>query len=66
MSWTQMTYFLRVTLLVVDEVHPTGIHDPGDRGMVTQLGLEDRVHAWLHAFGKALAASGGALRSNLN
>jgi len=28
--------------------------------MVAQLGLEDRVLARLHTFGKALAASGGA------
>jgi len=46
--------------LVVDEAHATGIYGPGGRGMVAQLGLEDRVLARLHTFGKALAASGGA------
>ena len=45
--------------LVVDEAHATGIYGPGGRGMVAQLGLEDRVLARLHTFGKALAASGG-------
>jgi len=46
--------------LIVDEAHATGIYGPGGRGMVAQLGLEDRVLARLHTFGKALAASGGA------
>jgi len=45
--------------LVVDEAHATGIYGPGGRGMVALLGLEDRVLARLHTFGKALAASGG-------
>ena len=46
--------------LVVDEAHATGLYGPGGRGMVALLGLEDRVLARLHTFGKALAASGGA------
>jgi 8-amino-7-oxononanoate synthase len=46
--------------LVVDEAHATGIYGPGGRGMVALLGLEGRVLARLHTFGKALAASGGA------
>jgi 8-amino-7-oxononanoate synthase len=45
--------------LVVDEAHATGIYGPGGRGIVAMLGLEDRVLARLHTFGKALAASGG-------
>ena len=46
--------------LVVDEAHATGLYGPGGCGMVALLGLEDRVLARLHTFGKALAASGGA------
>ena len=46
--------------LVVDEAHATGIYGRGGRGMVAQLGLEDRVLARLHTFSKTLAASGGA------
>jgi 7-keto-8-aminopelargonate synthetase-like enzyme len=46
--------------MFVDEAHATGIYGPGGRGMVALLGLEDRVLARLHTFGKALAASGGA------
>jgi 8-amino-7-oxononanoate synthase len=46
--------------MFVDEAHATGIYGPGGRGIVALLGLEDRVMARLHTFGKALAASGGA------
>lgn len=46
--------------LVVDEAHATGIYGPQGRGCVALLGLEDRVLARLHTFGKALAATGGA------
>jgi 8-amino-7-oxononanoate synthase len=51
--------------LVVDEAHATGIYGPGGRGMVALLGLEDRVLARLHTFGKALAASGGVCAPKL-
>lgn len=46
--------------LVVDEAHSTGIYGPQGRGRVALLGLEDKVLARLHTFGKALAATGGA------
>lgn len=46
-------------LVVVDEAHSTGITGPGGRGVVCGLGLEARVFARLHTFGKALASSGG-------
>lgn len=45
--------------LVVDEAHSTGIYGPQGRGRVAQLGLETKVLARLHTFGKALAATGG-------
>ncbi|KAK7038280.1 Aminotran-1-2 domain-containing protein [Favolaschia claudopus] len=44
--------------LIVDEAHATGIFGPQGRGRVAELGLEDKVLARLHTFGKALAASG--------
>ncbi len=47
--------------LVVDEAHSTGIYGPQGRGRVAMLGLESRVFARLHTFGKALAATGGQL-----
>lgn len=45
--------------VIVDEAHATGIYGPKGRGLVVDLGLEKRVFARLHTFGKALAASGG-------
>jgi 8-amino-7-oxononanoate synthase len=47
--------------LVVDEAHATGIYGRDGRGLVSFFGLEDRVTARLHTFGKALASSGGTL-----
>jgi 8-amino-7-oxononanoate synthase len=44
---------------VVDEAHTTGVYGPLGRGLVSLLGLEDRVFAKLHTFGKALASTGG-------
>ncbi|KAJ7497488.1 pyridoxal phosphate-dependent transferase [Mycena latifolia] len=55
-------YFpLRNGYLVVDEAHSTGIYGPQGRGRVAQLGLEDKVLARLHTFGKALAATGAVI-----
>lgn len=45
--------------IIVDEAHATGIYGPKGRGLVADLGLEKRVFARLHTFGKALAASAG-------
>lgn len=50
---------LRNAYLVVDEAHSTGIYGPQGKGRVAMLGLENRVFARLHTFGKALAATGG-------
>lgn len=46
--------------VVVDEAHATGVYGPQGKGLVALLGLERRVLARLHTFGKALAGSGGA------
>ena len=45
--------------IIVDEAHTTGIYGPQGRGIVTMLGLQNRVLARLHTFGKALGSSGG-------
>jgi len=45
----------------VDEAHSTGIYGPNGRGLVNLFGLQDRVFARLHTFGKALAGTGGEL-----
>ncbi|EDR11238.1 uncharacterized protein LACBIDRAFT_315811 [Laccaria bicolor S238N-H82] len=50
--------------LVVDEAHSTGIYGPQGRGRVALLGLEEKVLARLHTFGKALAATGAVILTN--
>ncbi|TRM66291.1 pyridoxal phosphate-dependent transferase [Schizophyllum amplum] len=47
--------------LIVDEAHATGIYGPCGLGRVAELGIEGRVLARLHTFGKALAGSGAVL-----
>ncbi|KAF7314327.1 Aminotran-1-2 domain-containing protein [Mycena kentingensis (nom. inval.)] len=47
--------------IVVDEAHATGIYGPQGRGRVAQLGLETKVLARLHTFGKALGATGAVI-----
>ncbi|KAF8861312.1 PLP-dependent transferase [Acephala macrosclerotiorum] len=48
-------------LVVVDEAHSTGIYGEKGRGVVCEKGLERRVFARLHTFGKALACNGAAI-----
>ncbi|KAF1956029.1 8-amino-7-oxononanoate synthase-like protein [Byssothecium circinans] len=47
--------------IVVDEAHATGVLGPQGRGLVSQLGLENRIFARLHTFGKALACNGAII-----
>jgi 8-amino-7-oxononanoate synthase len=49
--------------LVVDEAHSTGVLGPQGRGLVCEIGLEHRIFARLHTFGKALGSSGGSFKS---
>ncbi|KAF8151049.1 PLP-dependent transferase [Crassisporium funariophilum] len=55
---------LKNAYLVVDEAHSTGIYGSQGRGRVALLGLEGRVLARLHTFGKALAATGAVILTN--
>jgi 8-amino-7-oxononanoate synthase len=45
--------------VVVDEAHATGVLGPQGKGLVSALGLESKVFARLHTFGKALGCNGG-------
>lgn len=45
--------------IVVDEAHSTGVLGPKGSGLVCELGLESRIFARLHTFGKSLAGNGG-------
>ncbi|RKF74160.1 putative 8-amino-7-oxononanoate synthase [Golovinomyces cichoracearum] len=47
--------------LVVDEAHSNGLYGEMGSGLVCKLGLENKVFARLHTFGKALACNGAAL-----
>ncbi|KAG6302092.1 hypothetical protein E4U45_002971 [Claviceps purpurea] len=47
--------------IVVDEAHSTGWMGEKGRGMVSSLGLEDRVWARVHTFGKAMGCAGAAV-----
>ena len=44
--------------LIVDEAHATGIFGKNGRGLVYELGLEDKVFARVVTFGKALGCHG--------
>jgi 8-amino-7-oxononanoate synthase len=45
---------------IVDEAHATGILGPKGAGLVSELGVQDKIAVRLHTCGKALASSGGA------
>ncbi|KAH7115948.1 pyridoxal phosphate-dependent transferase [Dendryphion nanum] len=47
--------------VVVDEAHSTGVIGPKGRGLVCELGVEKRVFARLHTFGKAVACNGAII-----
>lgn len=45
--------------VVVDEAHSNGVYGERGRGVVCSLGLEARVFARLHTFGKGIGCNGG-------
>ena len=47
--------------LLVDEAHATGVYGEGGTGLVQSLGLQDRVFARIHTFGKALGFKGACV-----
>jgi 8-amino-7-oxononanoate synthase len=47
--------------LVVDEAHATGVVGKHGEGLVCKLGLENKVFARVHTFGKALGCHGAAV-----
>jgi 8-amino-7-oxononanoate synthase len=48
-------------LLIVDEAHSTGIYGENGEGLVCHYGLENRVYARIHTFGKALGFHGAVI-----
>ena len=47
--------------LIVDEAHATGLYGPNGEGLVVAMGLQHRVFARVHTFGKALGVHGAAV-----
>ncbi len=47
--------------LIVDEAHATGVFGKRGEGLVCALGLEDKVFARVHTFGKAIGCHGAAV-----
>jgi 8-amino-7-oxononanoate synthase len=47
--------------LIVDEAHATGVFGLHGEGLVCHLGLQDKVFARIHTFGKALGCHGAAV-----
>ncbi|MCY7359749.1 MAG: 8-amino-7-oxononanoate synthase [Rudanella sp.] len=47
--------------LIVDEAHATGVYGINGEGRVVELGLQDRVLARVHTFGKGLGVHGAAV-----
>ncbi|GAB3952996.1 pyridoxal phosphate-dependent aminotransferase family protein [Spirosoma harenae] len=47
--------------LLVDEAHASGLYGPNGEGLVVAMGLQDRVLARVHTFGKALGVHGAAI-----
>lgn len=46
--------------LGISQAHSTGLYGEQGRGIVSALGLEDRIEVRVHTFGKSMACSGGA------
>ena len=49
------------TQIIVDEAHATGVIGTHGEGLVYTLGLQDKVFARVHTFGKALGCHGAAV-----
>ncbi len=47
--------------LIIDEAHATGVFGEKGEGLLQHLGLQDKVFARMHTFGKALGCHGAAV-----
>jgi len=63
-EWVERLLPLGNGYIIVDEAHSTGVFGARGRGIVCDLGLEDKIFARLHTFGKALSCGGGLYSSH--
>ncbi|MCO4291629.1 pyridoxal phosphate-dependent aminotransferase family protein [Solitalea sp. MAHUQ-68] len=47
--------------IIIDEAHGAGVLGPDGKGLVSALGLEDKIFARIHTFGKAIGAHGAII-----
>ncbi|MEO1435802.1 MAG: 8-amino-7-oxononanoate synthase [Bacteroidota bacterium] len=47
--------------LILDEAHATGVWGPSGRGLASAYGLEDRIFARMHTFGKSIGGHGAVV-----
>jgi 8-amino-7-oxononanoate synthase len=52
--------------VIVDEAHATGVIGPRGEGLVQMLGLQERIMARIHTFGKAVGAHGAVILGSEN
>lgn len=52
--------------IIVDEAHATGVFGKNGKGLVSELGLEDKVFARVITFGKALGCHGAIVLGSRN
>ncbi len=52
--------------LIVDEAHATGVFGKNGKGLVSELGLEDKIFARVVTFGKALGCHGAIILGSKN
>ena len=50
--------------LIVDEAHSIGIYGKDGRGLIADLGLEDKIFAAIYTFGKAVGFHGAVVAGN--
>ena len=50
--------------IIIDEAHSTGIYGQNGAGIVSQLGLDDKVYIKIHTFGKAIGVHGAVVSCN--
>ncbi len=51
--------------LIIDEAHATGVFGKSGKGLLQQLGLQEKVFARVHTFGKAIGCHGAVVLGSI-